>query len=53
MSLKRKSDIYAVTVIDKKLLDYSKKKINQQIKEIKLQIESHINNMQFDITLIK
>ena len=34
--LKRKSDVYTVIVIDKKLLKYNKEKIDQQMKEIKL-----------------
>ena len=51
--LKRKSNVYIVTVINKKLLDYNKEKIDQQTEEIKLQIRSYINDMQFNIMLIK
>ena len=51
ISLQTKSDIYAVTDIDKKLLKYNKEMINQEIKEIRLQIKSHMNNMQFNIML--
>ena len=43
--LKKKNNIYAVTVIDEESFKYNKEKINQQIKEIKLQIKSYINNM--------
>ena len=51
--LKKKSDVYIVTVIDKKFFKYNKEKIDQQIKEIRLQIESYIKNMQFNIMLTK
>ena len=53
VSLKEKSDVYAVIVIDEESLEYNKEKIDQQIKEIRLQIESYINNMQFNIMLIR
>ena len=51
--LQKKSDVYVVIDIDKKLLDYNKEMIDQEIKEIRLQIESHINDMQFNIMLTK
>ena len=49
--LQIKSDIYTVTDIDEKLLEYNKEIINQEIKEIRLCIRSYINNMQFNIML--
>ena len=33
--LKKKNKIYAVTAVDKKLLEYIKEKIDQQIEEIR------------------
>ena len=51
--LQKKSDVYAVTDIDEKLLEYNKEMINQKIKEIWLQIESHMNDMQFNIMLTR
>ena len=36
VSLKKKSNVYIVIVIDKKSLKYNKEKINQQIEEIRL-----------------
>ena len=50
--LHRKSDVYAVTDIDKKSLKYNKEKIDQEMKEIRLHIRSHTNDMQFNIMLI-
>ena len=47
----RKSNIYTVTDIDEKFLEYNKETVNQEIEEIRLWIKSHINDMQFDITL--
>ena len=32
----RKSNVYTVTDIDEKLLEYNKEKINQEMKEIRL-----------------
>ena len=49
--LQRKSDVYAVTDIDEKSLEYNKERVNQEIKEIRLQIRSYINDMQFNIML--
>ena len=49
--LQKKSDIYAVTDIDEKSLEYNKEMINQETEETQLQIEPHINDMQFDIIL--
>ena len=43
--LRKKNEIYIVTVIDKKLLEYNKEKIDQQIEEIRLQIKLYINNI--------
>ena len=51
--LQRKSNAYAVTDIDEKSLEYNKEIINQEMKEIRLQIRPHINNMQFNIILIR
>ena len=52
ISLQEKSDVYAVTDIDKKSLEYNKDMINHKTEETQLQIKSHINDMQFDIMLI-
>ena len=51
--LRKKNKIYTVTVIDKKSFKYNKEKVDQQIKEIRLQIRSYINNIQFNIIIIK
>ena len=51
--LQKKDNVYAVTDIDKKSLEYNKEQINQEIKEIRLQIRSHMNDMQFDVMLTK
>ena len=51
--LQRKSNVYTVTDIDEKLLEYNKEKIDEETEEIRLQIRSHINNIQFNITLIR
>ena len=45
ISLQTKSDVYAVTDIDEKSLEYNKEIVNQEIKEIKLHIRSYINNI--------
>ena len=50
--LQRKSDIYQVIDIDKKSFKYNKEIIDYKIKEIRLCIRSHVNNMQFNIILI-
>ena len=47
----KKSDVYVVTDIDEKLLEYNKEIVDQEMKEIRLQIRSHMNDMQFDIML--
>ena len=49
--LQKKDNVYAVTDIDKKSLKYNKEQIDQEMKETRLWIESHINNMQFNIIL--
>ena len=49
----KKRDVYAVTDIDEKSLEYNKEIINQKIEEIRLQIRPHINDIQFDTTLTK
>ena len=51
ISLQKKSDVYAVTDIDKKSLEYNKEMIDQEMKETQLQIKPHINDMQFNIML--
>ena len=51
ISLKKKNNVYAVTVIDKELLEYNKEKIDQQTEEIRLQIKLHINNILFNIII--
>ena len=51
--LQKKSDVYAVTDIDEKSLEYNKETINWETEEIRLQIRPHMNDMQFNITLIR
>ena len=51
--LQKKSNVYAVTDIDEKSLEYNKEMIDQEMKEIRLQIRLYMNNMQFNIMLIK
>ena len=51
--LQKKSNVYAVTDIDEKLLEYNKETVDQEIEEIWLQIRSHINDMQFNIMLTR
>ena len=53
ISLQKKSNVYTVTDIDEKPLRYNKEKINQETEEIRLCIRSHMNNMQFNIMLIR
>ena len=53
ISLKKKSDVYTVTVVDKESFKYNKEKINQQTEEIRLQIELYINNILFNIIVIR
>ena len=53
ISLQKKSDVYTVTDIDEKSLEYNEEKINHKTEEIRLHIRSHINDMQFDIMLIR
>ena len=50
--LQTKSNVYTVTDIDKKFLEYNKKTVNQEIEEIRLCIRSYTNDMQFNIILI-
>ena len=52
ISLQKKSDVYKVTAVDNELLSYNKRIIDHETEEIKLQIRPHIQDMQFDITLI-
>ena len=49
--LQKKSNAYAVTDIDEKSCEYNKEMIDQKIEEIRLQIEPHIKNMQFNMIL--
>ena len=49
--LQKKSDVYVVTDIDEKLLEYNKETVDQEIKETRLQIKSHMNDIQFNIML--
>ena len=51
ISLQKKSNVYAVTDIDEKSLEYNKEMIDQETEEIWLQIRPHMNDMQFDIML--
>ena len=51
--LQKKSDVYTVIDIDEKSFEYNKEIIDQEMKETRLQIEPYMNNMQFDIMLIR
>ena len=51
--LQKKSNVYAVTDIDEKLLEYNKETVDQETEEIRLQIRSYMNDMQFNIMLIR
>ena len=51
ISLQRKSDVYKVTAVDNKLLSYNNRIIDYKTEEIRLQIEPHVHNMWFNITL--
>ena len=51
--LQKKSNVYAVTDIDEKSLEYNEEKVDHEMEEIRLCIRSHINDMQFNITLIR
>ena len=53
ISLQKKSNVYAVTDIDEKSLEYNKEKIDHKIEETRLCIRPHINDMQFNITLTR
>ena len=53
ISLQKKSNVYAVTDIDEKLLEYNKETVDWETEEIRLQIESYMNNIQFNIMLIR
>ena len=50
--LQKKSDVYAVTDIDEKSLEYNKEIVDQETEEIRLCIRSYINNIQFNIMII-
>ena len=52
ISLQKKSDAYKVTAVDDKLLSYNNEMIDHKIKEIRLQIRPHVQNMQFNIIII-
>ena len=51
ISLQKKSDVYAVTDIDEKSLEYNKETVDQETEETQLQIRSYMNDMQFNIIL--
>ena len=51
--LQMKSNVYTVTDIDEKSLEYNKEMVDHEMKETRLQIELHMNDMQFDIMLIR
>ena len=51
ISLQTKSNVYIVTDIDEKSLEYNKEIIDQEIKETRLYIKLYTNNMQFNIML--
>ena len=48
----KKSNVYKVTAVNNKLLSYNNRIIDHEMKEIRLQIRSHVWDMQFNITLI-
>ena len=47
--LQKKNDIYKITAVDNKLLVYNKEIVDQKIKEIRLYIRPHVQDMQFNI----
>ena len=49
--LQKKSDVYAVTDIDEKPLEYNEEKVDHETEEIRLCIRPHMNDMQFNIML--
>ena len=51
--LQKKSDVYAVMNIDEKSLEYNKETVDHETEEIRLQIRLHMNDMQFNIMLIR
>ena len=53
ISLQKKSNVYAVTDIDEKSLEYNKETVDQETEETQLQIRPHMNDMQFNIMLIR
>ena len=50
--LQKKSDTHKVTAVDDKLLSYNNEMIDYKTEEIRLQIRPHVQDMQFNITLI-
>ena len=49
---KKDRDIYKITFIDNKALNYNKRVVDCEIKDTQLQIRPHVWDMQFDIMLI-
>ena len=49
---KKSRDTYEVTSVDDTALSYNKGVVNQETEDTWLQIRPHVQNMQFDITLI-
>ena len=51
--LKKRSKVYLIMNINKKLLLFNNNMIDQETEEIRLRIKLHINNMIFNIIAIK
>ena len=51
--LQKKSNVYAVTDIDEKPLEYNEEKIDHKTEETRLHIRPHMNDMQFNIMLTR
>ena len=49
---KKSRDIYKVTSVDNAVLSYNQRVFNYKTEDTQLQIEPHVWDMQFDITLI-
>ena len=49
---KKGRDIYKVTSVNNETLSYNKEVVDHKIEDTQLQIESHVQNMQFNIMLI-
>ena len=49
---KKNRDIYKVTSVDDTALSYNNRVVNHKTEDTQLQIEPHVQNMQFNIMLI-